>query len=292
MLSRIWNFEFINNKKTRTIVNFIFKIVLYYAIDSIVSVGTKIVESIIRGEHGAPSFVTPAFAAFGAGRELLFVVAFLLLVDCIPYKNRVVKGILFSFLFWTTDYLPQIFAMFGAYSPIINPKALSFTTILADSFGYLISGILMGLILSPKDTCEKRTLSASQYAKSILASAASFAVVLAILELMVFLINPAYSIRQLFQIAPAEAFQYYLVFYVFQAVSGGMFAVYYRLTEFNAKRKLGWFRFAIIHGAMIWSPIILIMAFFGLSVSGTLLYEVLMMIALIISHYVLGKIMN
>lgn len=69
-------------------------------------------------------------------------------------------------------------------------------------------------------------------------------------------------------------------------------AVYYRLTEFNAKRKLGWFRFAIIHGAMIWSPIILIMAFFGLSVSGTLLYEVLMMIALIISHYVLGKIMN
>ena len=148
----------------------------------------------------------------------------------------------------------------------------------------------MGLILSPKETVDKKSIMCSQYAKSILTSAVSFAGVLGILEILISLINQAYSTRALFQIAAEDTLQYYLVFYLFQAVSGGMFAVFYRLTEYNADRKLGWLRFIVIHGLMIWSPIILIMAFFGLSIESTMMYEVVMLIALSISHILIGLI--
>ena len=292
MISILWNFEFIKNEKIRHILDTVCKILLYYGISSVISIGTRVITGMIGGDGGAPDFVTPAFVTFGAVRELLFVLAYVILARYIPYKNRVVKGLLFVLLFWTTDYLPQIIAMLGAYSPVIIPEAITFSTIAADSFGYVINGLLMGLILSPKETVDKKSIMRSQYSKSILISAASFAGLLGILEVLISLINPAFSTRALFQIATGDTLQYYLVFYLFQAVSGGMFAVFYRLTEYNADRKLGWLRFIVVHGLMIWSPIILIMAFFGLSVSSTILYEIVMMIALSISHVLVGLIME
>ena len=109
----LWSFEFIKNKKTRSVVNIVCKIMLYYVISSVVSVGIRIITGMIRGEGGAPDFVTPSFVTFGAVRELLFVLAFVLLSRYLPIKNRIVKGLIFVFLFWTTDYLPQIMAMLG-----------------------------------------------------------------------------------------------------------------------------------------------------------------------------------
>ncbi len=290
MISILWNFEFIKNEKIRHILDTVCKILLYYGISSVVSIGTRVITGMIGGDGGAPYFVTPAFVTFGAVRELLFVLAYVILARYIPYKNRVVKGLLFVLLFWTTDYLPQIIAMLGAYSPVILPEAITFSTIAADSFGYIINGLLMGLLLSPKETVDKKSIMSSQYAKSILISAASFAGLMGILEVLISLINPAYSTRALFQIASEDTLKYYIVFYIFQAVSGGMFAVFYRFTEYNADRKLGWLRFIVIHGLMIWSPIILIMAFFGLSVSSTILYEIVMMIALSVSHVLIAMI--
>ena len=288
----LWNFEFIKNEKTRSVVDTVCKIMLYYAISSLVSVGTRIITGMIRGEGGAPDFVTSSFVTFGAVRELLFVLAYVLLARYIPIRNRIGKGLIFVFLFWTTDYLPQIMAMLGAYSPVIVPEAITFSTIVTDSFGYVINGLLLGLILSSEDTVQKKTVMVSQYAKSILISAVSFAGVLGIMEMLISAVNPVFSTRMLFQIAVEDTLQYYFVFYLFQAVSGGMFAVFYRLTEYNADRNLGGVRFIFVHGLMIWSPIILIMSYFGLSIESTILYEVVMMISLSFSHLITAKIFN
>ena len=57
----LWNFEFIKNEKIRSVVDTVCKIMLYYAISSVVSVGIRIITGMIRGEGGAPDFVTPSF---------------------------------------------------------------------------------------------------------------------------------------------------------------------------------------------------------------------------------------
>lgn len=132
------------------------KFVIVLIITMAVSAAVRVLGSIINGEHGAPSFVTPAFQVFGFVTNILFLGSYVLLEKYIPIKNKILRGLLFILLFWSSDYISQVLGMSGAASPIIKTDALSASTIIIDSLHYAFCGVVMGLLLSSTQTAEKR----------------------------------------------------------------------------------------------------------------------------------------
>ena len=195
-------------------------------------------------------------------------------------------------LFWASDYMSQILGMLGGHSPIMDPDAVSFSTLLMDSVGYLIKAILLGLLLSSDTTLPKRVLSGKDFLRAALSSMAIFPMILFILEMTLGMINPQLLSVSSFQIRKEETISFYLVFYLFQAISGFLFAVFYRYSEFNSGHKQKWLVFASTYGWLLWTPVVMIMPFFGIGFAGSLCFALIMLLAIYLDTFLFTRFMK
>jgi MFS family permease len=270
----------------------IFRILIVLVINISVGTGLHALSGIVQGVHGAPSFLTPSFAAFGILSSLLLIGAYLLMGYRIPVKSRVLRGVIFILLFWASDYLSQILGTFGAKSSILNAQAFSITTIFFDTVGYFVTGIFMGLLLDIKT--EEVALECSDK-KLILACIASmflFAGIAFSLELILGSINHDLLGYVAFGIREEEKISYYVVFYLFQAFSGLLFPIFYRLTEYNSEHFRKWLWFANVYGLMLWAPIVLIVIFFGVPVLPTIAFTIILLSAIYADSAVFAHILR
>lgn len=95
-----------------------------------------------------------------------------------------------------------------------------------------------------------------------------------------------------FGVNPRDIIPFYVVFYLFQMFSGLLFPVFYRLTEFNSDHNRKWLRFASVYGCMLWSPIVIIVAFFGVALPVTLIFAGIMLLSIYIDTFIFAGIME
>ena len=276
----------------KAIVNKIIRIIIVLLLNTGISTGVRVVASILQGEHGAPSFVTPAFSAYALFTQLLLLGAYILIGYQIPVKNKIVKGLIFTLLFWASDYMAQILGMFGAESAILSEDALSYRTIIMDSIGYFIGGILMGALLTFKTLERKRECSRKWFLVSVLVSMLVFPGSMFIMELLVGKINPDFTCHAAFVVDRKDIIPFYMVFYLFQAISGFLFPVFYRYTEFNSSHNRRWLRFASVYGFMLWTPVVIIVAFFGVALPVTLVFAGIMLLSIYMDTFIFVKIIE
>ncbi|MDO5575300.1 MAG: hypothetical protein Q4G60_15120 [bacterium] len=281
-----------NKEALKKTLNIIIRLAVFFMLDEVIGIGMKVMRSIAQGEHGRPDFVTTEFAIYGIIMKLLLVAAYMILGSRMPIKNRILKGLSFAAFFWAADYIPQVLGMCGAYSPVLNPEAVIPSTIIIDSIGYIATGILLGAIITTQNHQDKRDCPRKKFLSAIAASMIIFPVVLFVLEMIVGRINPACSCIGAFGISEEETVSFYIVFYLFQAVSGLVFPIFYRCTEYNAQHEKRWLVFANVHSLMLWTPIVAIMPFFGIPVAPTIVFAVIMLIALYIDTYVFCRVMD
>ena len=272
-------------------VNLAIRIAVFFIIDNGVGIGAKVLRGIFQGVHGAPSFVTPGFTIFGIFSKLLLLLAYLLLQHNIPTKNRFLKGFTFVFFFWATDYLPQILGMLGAHSPILDPVAFSVSTIAIDSICYMITALLLGLLLTSSDFNEKKACTTKSFLLACLSSFLIFPILIMIGEVIVGCFSSSMTCISCFSVPKEYVVTFYIIFYLFHGVSGLLFVLFYRFTQYNSPRSNNWFIFATIHGLMLWTPIVLIMIFFGAPTLPTLSFVLIMIIAIYIDTYIFAKIL-
>ncbi len=268
---------------------FIIKIVIVIIINSSVGSGIRVLAGIIKGEHGAPDFVTVGFQCFALVTQILLVLAYTLLEKYMPFKNKFKKGIVFIILFWASDYISQILGMSGADSPILSSDALSFNTIVIDSAGYLVSGIVMGLLLSTSGGYKAKDQSIKTMITASFVSMLVFPSILFILELFAGAIDPELTCAEAFEILKEDRISFYIVFYLFQAFSGFIFPIFYYYTLYNSDKKYKWLRFACVYGFMLWTPVVVIVMFFGIAVRVTVVYAMIMLISIFIDTYVFAR---
>lgn len=272
--------------------NKVIRIIIVLLLNTGISTGVRMLASILQGQHGAPSFVTPAFSAYALLTQLLLLGAYILIGYQIPVKNKILRGLIFTLLFWASDYMAQILGMFGAKSGILSEDALSFNTILMDSIGYFIGGILMGALLSFKEAGPKRDCIRKQFLISSVVSMFVFSGVLFALEMLIGKINPEFMCYAAFAVNRKNIISFYIVFYIFQAISGLLFPVFYRYTEFNSSYNRRWLRFASVYGFMLWSPVAIIVAFFGVALPVTLVFAGIMLLCIYIDTFIFAKIIE
>lgn len=276
----------------KTTITKTIKFIIVLIVTMAVGSGARVLGSIINGVHGAPSFVTPAFQVFAVVTNILFIGSYVLLEKYIPTKNKILRGLFFILLFWSSDYISQILGMSGAASPIISADALSVPTIIIDSINYAFSGVVMGLLLSSSKTTQKLECGKKQFAAALRVSMLAFPCIQLALEMLAGLINPQFSCASAFAINGADKLNFYIVFYLFQAISGLIIPIFYRCSEFNSLKSKQWLRFASIYGFMLWTPVVLIMVFFGAAITVTVVFAVNMLIAIYADTYIFAKIMN
>lgn len=281
-----------NRHVTNKYLNLLLKIILFFVFDETLGIGIKILRTILEGAHGAPSFVTPSFTLYGIFTKLLFVFAYLLLQRYIPIKNRFLKSFTFVFFFWAADYLPQVLGMFGAYSPVIDPVAVSVHAIIVDSIGYVITALLLVLLLTTGNFNERKACTRKQFILASLSSLLLFPLIIIIGELLVGYFAPSMTCASCFGIRKADVLSFYIVFYLFQGVSGLLFVPFYRFTQYNSPHSNNWLNFASINGIMLWTPLVIIMLFFGTPTIPTISFAVIMLIAIYIDTYAFAKILE
>lgn len=276
----------------KKVTRFGLRVLLFFVLNEILSTGIHVLQGIIQGVHGAPSFVTAQMAVYGIVMKALQIIAYIILGNRIPVKNRFLKGLSFMFLFWLADYIPQILGMLGAYSPVLNPDAASFGTILSDSISYIKTGILLGGIFTLENHQVNKECKRKKLICSVLTSMLVFPAIIFVLERFVEFINPAYTCASGFAISKADVISFYVVFYLFLAVSGMFFPIFYRVTEYNSNHKNRWLVFSNVHGWMLWTPVVTIMPFFGISIEITIIFAVIMLIALYADTYLFCRIID
>ena len=272
--------------------NKVIRIIVVLILNTSISTGIRVLASILQGVHGKPSFVTPEFSAYSLMVQLLLLGAYIILGNQIPVKNKIGKGLLFILLYWASDYMAQILGMFGAPSAVIQEEAMSLKTILLDSIGYLFGGILMGVLLTFKEQTPKRECNRKRFFMSAFVSMITFPTVLFALEMIIGKINAEYMCYAAFGVDAGDIIPFYIVFYGFQAFSGFLFSVFYRFTEFNSTHDRRWLRFASVYGCMLWSPIVIIVAFFGVALPVTLVYAGIMLLSIYIDTFIFVRIME
>lgn len=276
--------------KTKKWLVIALKFLAVYLITDTTGSLVRVLATILDGQHGAPSFLSTDFAIYGYIAKFLRLTAFFLLSRMIPVKGRVKKGLMFYGLYWISAYIPQILGMLGGHSSVMDPEAVSFWTICADSISFLIKGLTLGFFFGAESTMEKKECSRNNYRNACLTSMIVYPLVLVVLELLAGVYSHDLFCVNVFVIDKSDYISYYIVFYLFQAVSGLLFPVVYRMTEFNNKRS--WFRFANIYGAMLFGPIVIIMMFFGIEAIPTIIWTIMMVAAIYIDTYIFTKIMN
>ena len=275
----------------KKLMGFILRVIIYLLLSGGTSTAIRIIGGIIRGEHGAPSFATVGFQIFGFVTSLLLVVAYLLIGYKIPIKNKALRGLTFMMFFWISSYLSQILGIMGADSPYMSSDAVSISTILSDSIGYIFSGIFLGLLLTIKESERIKPCKPVRLIISSVVSSITFTAVMLILEVLIGLINPDFVCSSAFGINENETTKFYIIFYIFQAISGFIFPIFYRSTEYNSKVPK-WVRFASVYGWMLWTPIVIIVAFFGVSLPATIAFAVIMLIAVYTDTYAYTRILK
>lgn len=275
----------------KKLMGFILRVIIYLLLSGGTSTAIRIIGGIIRGEHGAPSFATVGFQIFGFVTSLLLVAAYLLIGYKIPIKNKALRGLTFMMFFWISSYLSQILGIMGAYSPYMSSDAVSISTILSDSIGYIFSGIFLGLLLTIKESERIKPCKPVRLIISSVVSSITFTAVMLILEVLIGLINPDFVCSSAFGINENETTKFYIIFYLFQAISGFSFPIFYRCTEYNSKVPK-WVRFASVYGWMLWTPIVIIVAFFGVSLPATIAFAVIMLIAVYTDTYAYTRILK
>ena len=262
-----------------------------FLITMAISTGIRVLASMISGEQGAPSFVTTEFSLFGSFSQILLLLAYILMGYQIPVKSKVLKGLLFSALFWASAYLPQVLGMFGGTSAVLNENAMSVQTIVLDSIGYLLGGIVIGFFLTFREAEPKRVCSTKKCLGACAASMILFPAALFVLEMAVGVLDKRFLAANAFAIQKDEVLSFYLVFYIFQAVSGFIFPVFYRFTEYNSRQR-SWLRFAGVYGWMLWTPVVLIVMFFGIEALPTVVFAGVMLAAIYADVFAFAKIMD
>ncbi|MDO5558907.1 MAG: hypothetical protein Q4F95_04855 [Oscillospiraceae bacterium] len=270
----------------------IIKIFIVLVITCSVSSLIRVIAGISNGEHSKPDFVTPAFQSFAVISQLLLIVSYIILEKYMPVHNKILKGLVFISLFWSSDYISQIIGLTGASSSILSKEALSFSTILSDSAGYLICAVILGIFLSSDGLCVKRNCRPKKLITTSLISMAAFPGILFLLEFTAGSINSNYTSAAAFSIEQNEKVSFYIVFYLFQALSGFLFPVFYRYTAFNSNSTRKWRLFAAVYGLMLWSPVVFIVAFFGADIRVTAVYAAIMAAAICLDTYLFARVMD
>lgn len=272
------------------IIWFVKFVVAYCAVKALAS-GLRVLESIAEGQKGAPSFVTPGFTIYGTIIEVVFIGAFFWLGRYIPVKNKIVRGLIFTLLFWSSDYMPQILGMAGGESTILSSDSMSFSTILVDSVGYFMKAIVLGYFLVPREPVMKRPCIKKTFVKACIVSMFLFPALLLCFELIAGRIwNEMYCIHS-FGIVENSWTNFYIIFYLFQSVSGLMIPIFYRFSEYNRKDH-SWVRFAAVYGIMLWLPVVLIVIFFGVNPIVTCIWGVMMVFVIFVDSFVFAKLIR
>ena len=241
--------------------------------------------------HGKPEFVKTTLVIYSFIEKALVAVGYVILGTKIPVKNSKLRAFTYAILVWASDYLPQVMGLWLADGPIAQ-MSFSASIVLSDSLTYLMSGLVLSILFKKVPERTKRDCNQAKYIKAIMTSAIGFPVLIALVDQVLARVYPAFSSAGAMQVSDGQKLMFYINFYSWFILSGALFVVFYRLTEYNELDDKGWIKFAIKYIGLLWTPVVLIMIVFGTEITPTVAYGIIFAICIFLICWINNRILE
>jgi hypothetical protein len=223
--------------------------------------------------------------------NLLFAIAYILVGQKLPIKNTYLRPIVFCVLFLVSDYLPQIIGITGGDGPIIK-AAVDIPIIICDLIGFMVGGILLGLLFRETDFPAVKDCKKFSLLKTAAISAVLFPCMVIIFDqILGHIYSPLYCYNVM-KVSQSKITTFDLVFYSCFIVTGALLPVFYRFTEYSDSKTNSSLRFGVIYALCLWTPVVVIMVAFGADVIITIFYAVIFIFFIILLSAVNGKLLR
>lgn len=223
--------------------------------------------------------------------KALFAVAYILMGQKIPIKNTYLRAFVFVLMFLSSDYFPQILGIAGADGPI-SEAGLNIPIIISDSFGFLLDGILLGLIFKSTTYSSSKCCTRIALIKTSVISAVIFPSIVAAFDQIVgHIYSPLYCYN-IMQVSKNREMMFDIIFYGCFIATGALLPIFYRITEYNSEKSSSERRFGLIYSVCIWTPVVSIMVAFGTNILSTFLYIIVFIIFIVGVSIMNGKLLK
>lgn len=253
----------------------------------------KLLNSIFLSEQSGPPSVSflITVGTISLIMKLLFAVAYILVGQKLPIKNTYLRPIVFCVLFLASDYLPQIIGITGGDGPIIK-AAVNIPIIICDLIGFMVGGILLGLLFRETDFPAVKDCKKFSLLKTAAISAVLFPCMVIVLDqILGHIYSPLYCYN-IMKVSQSRITTFDLIFYSCFIVTGALLPVFYRFTEYNDSKTNRSLRFGAIYALCLWTPVVVIMVAFGADVIITIFYAVIFIIFIMLLSVVNGKLLR
>ena len=268
------------------------KCIIFAIIGCSVSMLAHMINSaFIEKVHGKPEFVTMTLFAFSFITKILIAIGYMVLGYKIIIKNSILRAFTYVMLIWLSNFIPQIMGLAGADGPIAA-NAFSISTVVCDSIGYPIEGLVLGMLFRNIPLQKIRRCLKEVYIKGIIISAVGFPLLVIIVEQIIGKIYAPFGSAVALGVSQEKQMSFYITFYSWFILTGALLAVFYRITEYNEESTKGWLKFGLKYAVLLWSPIVLIMIVFGTEVIPTIAYTTIFIICIMIISWLNEKVLE
>ena len=251
------------------------RLVLFVALSGAVSTPLRIFEeSVVEGRTGAPDFVTVPFIIYGICAKLIVGLGYVLFGHRLPVKNNILRAFAYMMLILFSSYLPNILAMAGGDGELIA-SSLSAGIVVVDTLTYVIEGIILGLLMKKYDlplTSNSDAVSKSGFIRLCVINGILFAGMNLLTDILAGLGSRSWRLCSILGVSAGREMFFYTVFTLFMFTAGALLTLWYRCCMPENIPLSEAVMSALKITAVVWLPNVLIMAFFGTSLSLTLAY--------------------
>lgn len=285
-----------NDSQFNRTITKVFKSMIQCMIFAVVGIGISTVAmtiytSVSQGAYGKFDFLGNERMLISFIEKMLIAISFILLGTRLPVKNPSMRGIVFIFFIWISDYFVQIMGLAGTNGRIAQ-QMFHISMVATDSIVYILEGIFLGIIIKEERYEPMRRIQSGKMIKISLLGAFIFPCMVLIVDQLFTAIDTRLGARGIMGVPWQEALHFYLIFYSVFIITGAVLPAFYRLTLFNSSKKYAPFRFGLIYGICIWMPVTLIMISFGAKYIPTLIYAGTFIIIHLIYAQIYGDMMK
>lgn len=239
--------------------------------------------------HGKPEFVSTSLTIYSAFDKMLLALGYYLLGRKIPIKNNILRGLAYVGLNYLSNFVPQFMGLAFADGSIAQ-MAFSFIDLACDTIVYTILGIMLGLMYKKVTVKPLRLLDKGTFGKAIVSSAVVFPAFIIVADRIMDAVLPMVSSAYVIGVSEQAKTAFLINFYSWFILTGALFSVFYRFTEYNDYGN--YIKFALKYGLLLWTPVVMIMVVFGTSLLPTTIYALLFIACIFLVSRINDRIMS
>lgn len=241
--------------------------------------------------HGKPAFFSNQLIIYSAFEKFLVAIVYVILGYKLPVKRPVLRAVIYMGIIWASNFLPQIMGLAFADGPIAQ-QVFVISDIICDSLVYLLAGIVLGMLFGKLSVLSICPVKKGSFYKTVIMSSIVFPILVMVVDQMIEAVYPAFSSRTAMQVSLQMRIPFYINFYCWFILSGVLISVFYRFTEYNENGSGSWFKFALIYGLLIWTPVVMIMILFGTELVTTTVYALLFLLHIIFLVWINSRLLE